>query len=779
MRPCCGAQRGQAQDSRDLATVAKASPLGVELTSMLFSERSPGQLYFRVGMPAGAKLKRASFGAVQIIKGKHALAVIEPVSAQDAEGLNVPVTTSVHGNVLALQVDRSGDHLYPIAVDPEINDSQLAQTTAGKRSNWEFHTSNSGRFEGKAVYEGPGVEHLETKGIAAYSPTEWAYWGYQTQGVSHIYEIKTETSGHNAGAKIESFLEFEEPGGAQETKKILSTEFENTEYEHKATTLCAANASKVEECLPGSGKAKNAIHFQQSASGSPSNFHFSDLMSQGIVSIAEPTGTHSTSSYDTTSPTFEFEIENESKKEKITRANVFYSGGSWITKSAGAFKANAADTGIGVSATKLEYESSPGTWTLLREHNYLEVENACQGVQCYPSHSEFWTLPTGLPDGSQKLRYRSEEAISGTKSLESEGTATIKVDTKGPHNVEIEGLPWGNELSEKAYELTLKATDGEGTTVASSGIKSLALLVDGHEVGTPSGSCTVPTGACTATTKRTVNGAELGSGRHDIELVALDNAGNKTVAFEPVTIRHSTPVPLGPGSVDLQSGDFAMGSTDVSLGSGLSVSRSYSSRAPFAGATGPLGPQWSLGLTSAESLTELINGSVMLTSANGSQSIFAQSGEGKFEAPVGDSNLELTLEKNEVTKQKLAYYLKDAAAHTSVKFIQPAGSTLWLPTKQEGAVANQTVNVLPTKQANSSPNSRYRPEAARRDRHRRGRESLVNAVWHQQDREVDADGQEDGIRDDQTTARHCGGAGRQRLVHRPARRVQKISSSTR
>lgn len=42
-------------------------------------------------------------------------------------------------------------------------------------------------------------------------------------------------------------------------------------------------------------------------------------------------------------------------------------------------------------------------------------------------------------------------------------------------------------------------------------------------------------------------------------------------------------------------------------------------------------------------------------------------------------------------KQKLAYYLKNSAAGTSVKFTQPAGASFWVPTKQEGTVANQTV----------------------------------------------------------------------------------------
>ncbi len=676
----------------DLASVAKASSEGFDLTTMLLSERSPGDLYFRVGMPSGAHLRSTTSGAVQVLKGNAALAIIAPVSAEDAEGTSVPVSTSVHGHTLALSVDKAGDYLYPIAVDPEINDSQLVETTSHKRSNWEFFTSNAGRFGKAAVYEGPGVEHLESKGIAEYAPTEWAYWGYQTKGVSHIYEIKTETSAKNKLAKIESFLEFLEPSGTRETKKILSTEFENPEYEKKAVTLCAANASKVEECLPASGKAKNAIHFQQSATGSPgANYKFSDTMSQGIVSIAEPTGTHSTTSYNTSSSNLEFETEIEGKKEKVNRANVLFGSSNWLSNVGGAFETIAKDTGIGVSLTKLEYEKSTGVWTQLAEHNYLGVENACQGVQCYETHSEFFTLPTGLPDGEQKLRYKAEEAISGTQSLTSEGTATVKVDATKPHALQINGLPDGSELSERPYELTGEATDGEGTTVASSGIKSLALFVDGHEVGTAGGSCTIAKGACTASQKWTVNGAELGSGEHDIELLVLDKAGNEARLYEPISIHHSTPVPLGPGSVDLESGDYALRATDVSMGSGLSVSRNYSSRDTTAGNTGPLGPQWSLGLGSTESLSELVNGSVLLTAGDGKQTIFAARGEGKFESPTGDSNLEMSLEENNVTKEKLAYYLKNPAAHTSVKFTKPSGSSEWLPSKQEGTTASDTL----------------------------------------------------------------------------------------
>jgi streptogramin lyase len=684
------AREGGSNAVQDLATLAKASSRGFDLSTLLFSQRSPGQLYFRVGMPAGARLQQKPDGSAQIVKGRQTIAVVSPVSAEDAEGTSVPVSASVSGNVISVHVQTSGDYLYPIIVDPEVNDSQLAKTTAGKRSGWEFHTS-SGHFSSSETYGGPGSERLETQASGGYGPSEYGFWGYQTKGVSHIYELKTETSAHNSGAKVESFLEFEEPSGAQETKKILSTPFENTEYEHKATTICAANAAKVEECLPGSGKANNAVHFQQSTTASSAT-GFSDAMTQGIVSIAEPSGTHSATSYNTTSPTLEFETEVEGKKQKVTRANVLYGSGSWLSNLAGALAMNSSDPGIGVAATKLEYESSAGHWTGLFEHNYLGVENACQGVQCYSSHTEYATLPGVLPDGEQTLRYRAEEAISATQSTEAEGKVKVKVDTKAPHNLGIEGLPFGDELSERAYELTVEATDGEGSSIPSSGVASIALFVDGHEVGTPTGNCSVAKGQCTATRKVTVNGAELGAGKHDIEIKALDRAGNQAIAYQPITIKHSTPVALGPGSLDLQSGDFALSASDVSLGSGLTVARSYSSRATKAEDEGPFGPQWSMNLGTAQSLSEVIDGAMMLTDANGRRVLFAKTATTTYESPTGDSNLVLKLEENKTTKEKLAFYLENPTAHTKTKFTLPSGGgTTWVPSVQEGAVGADTV----------------------------------------------------------------------------------------
>ena len=690
-----GAAVVYANTQTDADTLVKPTATGFAIDAVLRSTDSPQRLAFAVGVPAGARLVRGSGpAAAAVVEHGRTIATILAPSAQDAAGTPVPTSIAVAGQTLTLTVaHRSAEYQYPIEVDPEVNDKQLAATTSGKPTNWEFSTSSGteSNFAKKTSYESEEKQYLETYGVHEYKEGEWAYWGYQTHGASKIYEFEGETEAKNKEDHIQSLVELQ-AGGVTEEKEILSSETGGTsEYSRQTLPepLCPKGKTS---CVPTSGGEKNAVHFQQSVVNKPtSKYSFSDTLYEGIVSISEPSGTHSTASYNTTSSELEFEVEHEGKKEKQKRKNALYGSGSWLSNYEGAIEFTATDPGIGVSATKLEYESSAGKWEQISEHNYLEVEHDCKGVQCTSPEHEFWTLNERLPNGEDKVRYRPEDAMPGTKSLESEGTATVKVDDAKPYNLVLNGLPWGNELREGVYELTGEATDGEGSTIPSSGVKSLALFVDGKEVGKAGGSCSVSKGACTASTKWTINGAELGAGHHAIVLVAFDKAGNEAREPHEVSIRHSTPVAIGPGSVDLESGDFSLGASDASLGSGLNLSRTYSSRDPTAGLQGPLGPQWSLSLGNTESLVEMVDGSLLMTAANGAQTIFASLGEGKFEAPPGDSNLQLTLEENKETKQKLAYYLKDPAAGTSVKFTLPAGATTWVPTKQEGTVATDTV----------------------------------------------------------------------------------------
>lgn len=705
------------ETGRDSATVIKPTTAGFAADTMLLSVESPQQLYFRVGLPTGASLEQAKdgSGAVDVIEAGAVAAVILPPGAHDAAGTPVPVSMSLSGDTLVLSVDDSSrELLYPLEIDPEVKgeDPQLV-AKGSERANWEFYTIN-GKKESSANFaksEEGGI--LKTYGVHEYKEGEAAYWVYQTRGVSKIYEFEGETEGSNKEDRIESIVELQHEGGLTEEKELLSNETTGpVEYARKQLREPLCPKGK-ESCVSTSGNKENAVHFQQSVVNKPtSKYSFSDALDSGTVYISEPEienakkekeKIHSATSENTTTPEFSFEVE----KVKEERKNALYGSSNWLSEYDGAIQFIAKDPGIGVAKTLLEYENA-GKWEVIpgSEHNYLE-NGLCKGVQCEPEQKEYWTLNKHLPNGEDKIRYRAEEAFGDatheTESLPTEGVATVKVDYSKPHSIFLGGLPYGNELSERQYKLKVEAADGEGTTVASSGIASIKLAVDGKEGALKhiggTGECAKEKGECTASEEWEINGAELGAGHHAIVIVVKDRAGNEARREESISIRHSTPVALGPGSVDLESGDFSLGATDVSMGSGLTVGRAYSSRAAEQGAEGPLGPQWTLSVGSAESLVEMADGSLLLTSANGSQAIFAKPIAGvkcepgaPFESPPGDSNLKLWCEENTQTKAREAYYLEDAADHTKDKFTLPEGGTkIWVPTIQTGAVPTDTV----------------------------------------------------------------------------------------
>jgi streptogramin lyase len=701
----------------DVDVIVKPMTTGFAEDALLRSARSPQELSFRLGLPEGATVRQAggASGPVEVVSGQGAtIATVLPPGAQDAAGTAVPVSMSVSGHTLALSVaDHAAEYQYPVEVDPTIIDNQLVESN-GERAHWQWHAEPSGDFK-----EVRGSNYLETQGAGEYAEKNWAAWAYETHGDSKIFDVSTKTGpAKNKEAKVESYLELEygEVGkGVEEAKTELSNEFKDPEYTEKGASVCPDNSKKEQECLPELAHEKNTVVFEQAATGSPKGHKFEDRIDEAFVSISEPAGQHATASFNKSSSDYKVEVEEGGKKVVQERPNALYGSGAWLSKS----KTGAVlgligeDKGIGVDDTKLEYESSPGKWELISscaEHNYRKgtechKETNCESVQCYEKHEETWLLESKLPNGEDKVRYRAEEAMEGTESPASEDEETVKVDTSKPHSIFISGLPYGNELAEKTYKLTAYATDGEGSTVASSGISSLQLSIEdskGEEKELTktggAGQCSVPVGECTASAEYEINGSELGAGHHTIVIVAKDRAGNETREEESISIRHSTPVPLGPGDVDLESGDFTLGPTDVSLSGSLSVARAYSSRDLTAGAEGPLGPQWSLSVGSEESLFEMVDKSVLVTSGTGDQTVFAavfnSKGEptGKFEAPPGDSNLTVTLEED--TKHEKAYYLKDPAAGTSTEFLLSGTAKVWVPTAQEGLVPTDTVSYI-------------------------------------------------------------------------------------
>lgn len=661
-----GASVFYANTQTDADTLIKPTTLGFEEDTFLRSAGSPRRLSFRIGMPAGARLARASHGArsVQVISRAGAvIASILVPSASDASDTTVPVSMTVAGATLTLTI-AAGEYQYPIAVDPAVTDEQL--TGATKPTHWKFGPSGATHFTSSGW---KGTEGLTLQSTGTYAEREKGYLYYETQGESKIEKAWVESSGKNAG-NIETVLQMAHLNGSEEVNEdsvLLAAA--GHEYGKTAWQVCDdfyvyGECNLTEESHYGA--PHNLVKLQQSATAGGAGENVAKLYT-AQVAISQANGPE-TPTFNTTSPTLYNGHENV--------PNVLYlkegKAENWLSPHTGAFEVKSKDPGLGIS----DFKMGAGGWGFNEE---LYEKGLCEGVQCPPEFNDTFTYNSKLIDGLDTAEVRTEDA---GLAFSPGAFATFKVDSTPPAVV-LTGLPASGIINEAQYHLFAQATDGKAK-VPSSGVKSVTLALDGFVLAGTTGGCTP--GPCTATGEWTINGEEFGAGKHTLTVQVLDNAGNEERQNYNVTVRHANSLPVGPGSVDPITGALHLGANDVTVGGGtgpLGISRSYNSRQLTAGAEGPLGPQWTLNISGSQTLEEEpATNRVVLIGADGGRTTFESDGKGGFISPPGDENLVLETEKEGETIK--AYVLKNPVAGTTVKFIRLGSGGPWVVSSTEG-----------------------------------------------------------------------------------------------
>jgi RHS repeat-associated protein len=636
-----------ANTQTDADTVVKPTSTGFETYMLLRSVNSPQELSFRVGLPQGARLTQAKHGpgAVQVkVAGDTVASVLAPV-AHDAAGTPVAVSMGLSGDTLTLKVNhRAGDYRYPIAIDPTVTDTKLHFEWEG--GNWSFETDFPSNYKGS---ESAGT-FVDT-GTGSIPLESWGLFRYVTQHESRIYGFITETASTRTTGKLNNVLEVFNKSLVSEARAEFTANYAKTK-----TEVCPAIG-----CATSGGSNENGALFEQVAT-TPEGSGFTATMYNASVEIVQEASP--TASFNKTSPTL-----------SGGATNVLYAN-TWLGPNVGAFEVNAKDPGIGISEWTTTDPPGETGW----DHTEKPY---CEGVQCIENRNVYFTYyqeggrwnTHNLPDGEDTIEFKAVNAAAGS------ATATpvkVKVDGTAPHNITLTGLPPNQEIGNGLYHPKATAIDGSGTT-PSSGVASLVLKVDGNPVGSPSGSCSP--GPCTATGEWTISGTEFGVGQHEVTVTATDAAGNAaTEKFTMYVSRPTTPISVGPGTVDPQSGELSLSAADVSLGM-LQLNRSYGSMHPTAGAEGPLGPQWSLGLGGGQNLTKLPDGDMLMTDGTGLQAVFASKGGGEFTAPTGDKGLVLS----EKTVEGKAQFTLKTGSGTVTTFKLPTGGsgTVWLPISVE------------------------------------------------------------------------------------------------
>jgi RHS repeat-associated protein len=653
---------GGASAGSDVDEVAKpGSGGGFELDTLLRSQRSPEVLRFAVGLPDGATLEQPGgiTGPVFVSEAGQTITSILPPSAVDAQGTQVVnVTMTVSGDVLTITVPHPvGAYAYPVRVDPYVTDELLASS----HTNWR-EAFNGSKFtisgllgSGSVTIAGSGPYGLGEAGMLYYPIRE----GSEARITDFSVEVSATLEGHSAEVSVQ--LE-------NKTKVEKEQRFSSNISKSSIGVTGECWKTSNPECPFASEKGTpgNLARYALRATGTGSGASTAAL--RAFVSLEQEKGPEL--SFDKTNPTVDGGLPN-----------ILYGSGGWLGPHiAGAFEIHAKDPGLGISFFGIAGAGWGETFPI--------YENGeCPGVQCNPEFNKGFSYSSKMANGEDSLEAIAYDAAN--KAYVMIWPQKIKVDAAAPHNIVLSGLGPGGQVGAGEYNLKAEATDGSGTTL-SSGMKSMTLSIDGHELGSSNALCTP--GPCTGHSGSwSIFGHSYATGRHTVTVVATDNAGNTASETFTMIVHPASPVGLGPGSLNPQSGEYTLTVTDVSMPGGLTVSRSYGSQDLTAGAGGPTGPQWGLSLGGQESLVKQPDGSMILTDAAGAQTIFAPNGTGGYISPTGDANLTLSTTPCEVGQTE--FMLKNAAANTTTCFKVPTSGSgeVWTPSIAKGPVATDIV----------------------------------------------------------------------------------------
>jgi RHS repeat-associated protein len=499
-----GAAVFYANTGTDADTVVKPAPAGVETQTVLRSPASPETLRFGLSAEEKPTLSRSEDGSIAIEAAGKAIAAVLPVSAVDAAGTPVPVTTEVENDEVVLTVDhRSDEYRYPIVAGSAVVAEDGPQAN---RTPFAFGTNNSAAFKGGWDSEGPssaGFLIEEAGGEFGYGDA--GLWGYRTQGSSHIYEFDARIGALHYAA-VDNLVGLLDPGG-WDGYSWLGT----GPLREGNAVVCAE-----EGCISEGGSEGNAALWEAVALESGTRYR--GELDQAAVKIAQQEG-----------PSVGFDTED---KQIEGHPNPLYESGAWIRGGTQAeLRAIATDPGLGIYRRGLTSPDEPG-WGSKTAYGPAE---GCRGVQCRESYG--MTADAGeLPEGSDTIEAKVENATGATATA----TAQVKVDRTPPALALAGSMTEQGTLGDKwpSYTLEVDARDGVAKR-PQSGVAKATIEVDGKVVAEAAPGCA--TENCSIARRWTLTSSDYSPGQHTVEVAATDAVGLTTTRTLTIDLQPAPP----------------------------------------------------------------------------------------------------------------------------------------------------------------------------------------------------------------------------------------------
>jgi hypothetical protein len=514
------------------------TPTGVETLTQLRSADSPRTQTLKLELPEGAQLKAADNGGASVTLGGEPLLGVAPPTALDANGAQVPVSLTVSGNDLVLEVQSNESTQFPVLLDPLFESYEwksynaqtgINQTTGAEDWSPEIITQvhpqdinlHSQTYE-TWVPLNYGEKGLDVEAYGEHIAGDHSYWLYTVPRYFKDYEnpkIHERPTSYIAHMNLWDVV-----------WRALSPY--NSPYMYMGLWDSFANnwvaGYYSHESLAGHGLTDMSWQYQfanENAQHEPDTH--AKVANVGIY--ATETRPNSEAELYVGAATVELG-DREAPKPPTAPPPT-----SWVNQAPVSIAVAGEDTGLGVSSIRASTEQLDSSGKPL--HTWI-ASYGCTGVgngACPRNwttnqlgHQHLTIEPALLPTGVDYLNLVAEDPV-GNQSKAS--YAEVRVDHAAP-SVALSGTATETGRlggQRPSYLLKVNATDGS-SSAPQSGVTKVAVEFDGQVVKTEEKACA--TENCAMPVEWTLESAKYNAGQHTIRVTATDAAGNSSAPAE-------------------------------------------------------------------------------------------------------------------------------------------------------------------------------------------------------------------------------------------------------
>jgi RHS repeat-associated protein len=534
-----------ANSQTDTDVVLTPVATGVEVFWQLRSPRAPEDLRLDLRLPEGAVAEEAETGMVVVVRDGKRVATVSPPAAVDAQGNDVPVEMAIEGDGLVVSAPhRAADVAYPILVDPIIESYWVDgggswfwqdEDMLGRLVNDWFHTHGGVPANTYA----PRFDCYEVVSCDAEIINEYEYDYWMADGL-HMY-VRPSTSYTAASA---AWWIYQAPGT---TTRIADAGM----YSFSHPRSGGVYPQMVTGIWNNQGWIDNEVHDVEDSYQTTT--HTGGATQPGVQSLVFGYWTPNT----VTIPTWRDGYIGAASIALTDPEHPSISGGalkrwevpetpgatgSWVARDNAtrwiapqdtlAVKPNLTDPGLGVRKAWVSGIAGNDSTDLGCIGNKLAPCPAS-----WPTNELLEFSAKDMPDGPNNVTLNGWDALLRP----TDASFPIKVDSQVPQIGTPTGALWESReldsltqeeqpvLTSGSHGITVSADDpappGAPGGLVRSGVEKLEIKVDGQTEASSDGVCAA--GNCSLNLSWSYNTSDFG-GRHTIQIVATDGAGNKS-----------------------------------------------------------------------------------------------------------------------------------------------------------------------------------------------------------------------------------------------------------